>query len=193
MTQPSHYEARRASTALFAAMVTLSLASVASAQAARPTFVNGQAQIVPAFQDSAQWIRQELWVETEFDSDGDGKRDRMHVDVTRPAQTASEGLKVAVLYESSPYFAGTSGPRQSLWDVKQEVGAPPPVRTSQPEIRFQPVRPRISNSLVNQWVPPRLCGGPLGSTGHRIVPGLSHRRRRTRASCAQSRRRPRWW
>src|SRR5687767_12201316 len=66
-----------------------------------PVFANGQAQIVPGFADSAQWIREELWVETTFDSDGDGKRDRMHVDVTRPRQTATEGLKVPVVYESS--------------------------------------------------------------------------------------------
>ncbi len=115
---------------------------VAGAQAPErslPVFVNGQAQVVPAFQDSTRWIRQELWVETEFDSDGDGKRDRVHVDVTRPWQTDAEGLKVPVIYESSPYFAGTSGPRQFLWDVKQEVGAVPKPRTSQPEIPFQPV------------------------------------------------------
>ena len=118
-----------------------------------PVFVNGQAQVVPEFADSTQWIRQELWVETEFDSDGDGQRDRMHVDVTRPRQTETEGLKVPVIYESSPYFAGTSGPREYLWDVKQELGAPPPPRTSQPAITFAASRPRISNSQVMAWVP----------------------------------------
>ena len=118
-----------------------------------PVFANGQAQIVPGFQDSTQWIRQELWVETTFDSDGDGRRDRMHVDVTRPRQTDTEGLKVPVIYESSPYFAGTSGPREFLWDVKQEVGAPPPPRTSQPAIAFVSARSRISNSQVATWVP----------------------------------------
>ncbi|MCJ7629615.1 MAG: hypothetical protein MUO50_14660, partial [Longimicrobiales bacterium] len=46
---------------------------------AAPVFVDGQAQIVPAFGDSTQWIREELWVETEFDSDGDGRMDRVHV------------------------------------------------------------------------------------------------------------------
>jgi X-Pro dipeptidyl-peptidase len=117
-----------------------------------PIFVNGQAQIVPAFTDTAEWIRQELWVETEFDSDGDGKRDRMHVDVTRPGQTETEGLKVPVIYESSPYFAGVSGPRQFLWDVKQEVGAAPPPRTSQPPIAFIEARPRISSAQVTDWV-----------------------------------------
>ncbi len=118
-----------------------------------PVFVNGQAQVVPGFQDPGQWIRQELWVETSFDSDGDGRNDRMHVDVTRPRQTDTEGLKVAVVYESSPYFAGTSGARSFLWNVKQEVGEEPPPRASQPAVPFRAERPVISNSEVNNWVP----------------------------------------
>ena len=118
-----------------------------------PVFENGQAQIVDGFKDPASWIKQELWVETEFDSDGDGKKDRMHVDVTRPKQTDSEGLKVPVVFVSSPYFAGTSGPRNFLWDVNQEVDAAPPPRTSQPEIPFRASRPVISTSEINVWVP----------------------------------------
>ena len=120
---------------------------------AAPVFQDGLAQIVPAFQDSTAWIHQELWVETGFDTDGDGKPDRMHVDVTRQRQTDTEGLKVSVVYESSPYFSGTSGPRQNLWDVKQEVGATPTQRVHQPEIPFKAVNPRISNDLINEWVP----------------------------------------
>jgi X-Pro dipeptidyl-peptidase len=118
-----------------------------------PVFVDGQAQVVPGFQDETQWIRQTLWVETEFDSDGDGKHDRMFVDVTRPRQTDTEGLKVPVIYESSPYFAGTSGDRKFLWNVNQEVGAPPPPRTSQPEIPFKPTRTSVSTSQSTTWVP----------------------------------------
>ncbi len=125
----------------------------AAAQKSVPVFTNGQAQVVPGFADPALWIKERLWVETEFDSDGDGRKDRMHVDVTRPRQTDTEGLKVAVVYESSPYFAGTSGDRKYLWDVKQEVGAPPPPRTSQPPVAFKPDRTSISNAQVNEWVP----------------------------------------
>jgi X-Pro dipeptidyl-peptidase len=120
---------------------------------ARPVFVDGQAQIVPAFEDDSQWIRETLWVETEFDSDRDGRRDRVFVDVTRQRQTETGGLKVPVIYESSPYYAGTSGNRRFLWDVKQEVGAEPPPRTSQPAIAFQPDRSRVSTSHVRTWVP----------------------------------------
>jgi len=142
-----------AAAACLAAFTAITGAQPATSPPARPIFADGQAQIVPAFEDQGSWIRQTLWVETEFDSDGDGKPDRMFVDVTRPRQTDTEGLKVPVLYESSPYFAGTSGNRQFLWDVKQELGAPPPPRTSQPSIAFQPTRATVSNSLANTWVP----------------------------------------
>lgn len=137
------------------AAVTTLLSAQAAPQAgpAKPVFENGQAQIVPAFQDASQWIKQTLWVETSFDSDNDGKKDRVFVDVTRQKQTETEGLKVPIIYESSPYFAGTSGPRENLWDVKQEVGAEPPARVHQPAIAFQPVRPSVSNSQVSTWVP----------------------------------------
>jgi X-Pro dipeptidyl-peptidase len=130
-------------------------ASGLGTQPAQPVFENGQAQIVPAFEDREQWIRERLWVETEVDSDGDKTRDRVHVDVARPRQTETEGLKVPVVYESSPYFAGTSGNRNFLWNVNQELGADPPPRASQPEIEFRATRERISTGqgLVNTWVP----------------------------------------
>lgn len=136
-----------------AALSTVPAHTATAQDKSAPVFKDGMAQIVPGFADSTSWIRQELWVETGFDTDGDGKPDRMHVDVTRPRQTDTEGLKVSTVYESSPYFAGTSGPRQYLWNVKQEVDAPPTQREHQPEIPFKPVRPRISNDLINEWVP----------------------------------------
>ena len=49
-----------------------------------PVFKNGEAQIIDAFNTPNKWIRHDLWVATNFDTDGDGKKDRMHVSVTRP-------------------------------------------------------------------------------------------------------------
>jgi X-Pro dipeptidyl-peptidase len=118
-----------------------------------PVFVEGQAQIVPAFQDADRWIREELWVETEFDSDGDGDRDRVHVAVVRQEQTETEGLKVPVIYESSPYFAGTAPLDLGyFWNVRQEVGGPPPTRSPAPSVRTR-AQPGISGSQVATWVP----------------------------------------
>src|SRR5204862_509400 len=87
---------------------TAASASSEPAVPARPLFRDGQAQVVKAFEDPSGWVRESLWVETEFDSDGDGRRDRVFTDVTRPGQTEMEGLTVPVIYESSPYFAGTA-------------------------------------------------------------------------------------
>ena len=66
-----------------APLLLAALAPSALAQA-KPVFVDGEAQVVDAFK--SDWIQHDLWVETEFDSDGDGRPDRMHVDVTRPKQ-----------------------------------------------------------------------------------------------------------
>ncbi len=119
----------------------------------KPIFENGEAQIVPELADSANWIRHDLWVETEFDTDGDGKKDRMHVDVTRPRQTETEGLKLPVVYASSPYYAGTAGNVPGLfWDVKHELGASAPPRTHV-EVQRRGKRPIISNDEIMRWVP----------------------------------------
>ncbi len=117
-----------------------------------PHIVNGQAQVVSGFANPDSWIREDLWVETEFDSDGDGLLDRMYVAVTRPVQT-NFGLKLPVIYESSPYYAGTAGnDRDLFWNVKHELGeVPEPPRHT--EVVRKGERPILSNSQINTWVP----------------------------------------
>lgn len=123
------------------------------AEKAKPVIENGEAQVVEAFSDPSKWIRHDLWVETEFDSDGDGELDRMHVDVTRPEQTESEGLKLPVIYESSPYYAGTASLGKGIfWDVQHELGEPGKPR-KHPNVTRVGERPIISNSQVRTWVP----------------------------------------
>ena len=118
-----------------------------------PRFADGMAEIVPAFAEQKDWIREFLWVETEFDSDQDGKKDRVFVNVTRQKQTQTAGLRVPVIYHSSPYFAGTSDGVSDLWDVRQEVGAVSPARTKHPNVKYDPKRTVISNSMIREWVP----------------------------------------
>jgi X-Pro dipeptidyl-peptidase len=139
---------------IFVLLITLSGQSQQNVEKTKvPVVVDGKAQVIPAFEDHDSWIRHDLWVETEFDSDGDGKLDRMHVDVTRPSQTDTEGLKLPVIYASSPYYAGTASGRQWLWDVRQELNSEPPERRHAPVPKARINRPIISNSEVEAWVP----------------------------------------
>jgi X-Pro dipeptidyl-peptidase len=124
-----------------------------STEKATPVFKDGEAQIVEAFKDSEKWIRHDLWVETEFDTDGDGEPDRMHVSVTRPEQTDTEGLKLPIIYVSSPYFAGVAADAPgTMWDVNIELGGTAKERFH-PDVTRRGQRPIISNSHLRKWVP----------------------------------------
>jgi len=130
-----------------------SIGNAQSTEKATPIFKNGEAQIVEAFTTPSEWLRHDLFVETEFDTDGDGKLDRMHVSVTRPKQTESEGLKLPIIYVSSPYFAGVAPNVDGLfWDVKHELGEMAKPRVH-PEVTRIGERPIISNSHIKKWVP----------------------------------------
>lgn len=114
---------------------------------------DGMAQIVPLFADTTTWVLERLWVETEMDSDGDGRLDRVHVSVVRPLVAEAEGYTLPVIYETSPYYAGTASIGDILWDVEHELYTEPPPRGPQPWVAHQPNRTRISNSHVATWVP----------------------------------------
>lgn len=118
-----------------------------------PVIKDGEAQIVEAFNTPDQWIRHDLWVETEFDTDGDGKLDRMHVSVTRPYQTETEKLKLPVIYETSPYYSGVAADVKGiLWDVRHELGEDAPTPRIHPEVQRTGTRPIIANTLINDWI-----------------------------------------
>lgn len=135
------------------ALLSLVLFSPALFSQVGPVFKDGEAQIVPEFNNKKSWIREDLWVETEFDTDGDGVLDRMYVDVTRPAITDSIDLKLPVIYESSPYYSGVQGNTPgAFWDVRHELGEKAGPRASSP-VQRTGERPIISNSEIDRWVP----------------------------------------
>lgn len=152
MTQTLSRRAGVAAALTLVCAASLGAQAPAAAPRAAPVFANGMAQVVPTFADSAQWIRHNLWVETDFDSDRDGRNDRVHVAVTRPRQTETEGLKVPVVYGSSPYYAGVAR-TFAFWDVRQELGDPSPPRGPMAAPAHDSTRTRISNQLVRTWVP----------------------------------------
>ncbi len=117
-----------------------------------PIFEEGEAQVVPEFK--SDWIQHDLFVESEFDSDGDGKLDRMHVSVTRPQQTDTQGLKVPVIYQSSPYYSGTGSTSEDyMWSPRQDLNSLPPKHELPPDIPQTAKRPRLAGDHIGEWVP----------------------------------------
>ena len=103
-----------------ATVVVLPLVAVnAAADPVRePVFVDGQAQ--PVY-DPSDVVREDVWVEAGVDSDHDGVEDVVHVEIVRPRET-EEGLRVPVVYQASPYFAG--GNPVTNHDVDRELYVP---------------------------------------------------------------------
>jgi X-Pro dipeptidyl-peptidase len=123
-----------------------------TAAGSKPVFVDGLAQVVEAFK--SDWVQHDLFVETEFDSDQDGKVDRVHVSVTRPNPTQTEGLKVPVIYQSSPYYAGMgSTSPEHMWSPRQNLNSPPPKHATPPAIPQESKRPRLNGEHLAEWVP----------------------------------------
>ena len=125
---------------------------VASAEPkpAVPTFSNGLAQAVFST-NPADWHSGEAWVQAPFDSDGDHRQDRIHVDFTAPGEVVSDGLKVPVIFEDSPYYAGTAD-EYSNWGVDHELGFPPAFRPLAPFWTAFNTSPTISTRFENPWV-----------------------------------------
>lgn len=127
-----------------------------------PVFENGEAQIVPAFSDEEQWIHEEVWVETTFDSDVDGRLDRMHVIITRPLQTKTEQLKLPVIYQTSPYYGLKIGTllkqamrplsKKYFWKVKHELGEAPKTH-KHPKLRTRKKPPFAAKYINKSWLP----------------------------------------
>jgi X-Pro dipeptidyl-peptidase len=105
---------------LLLALATLPLTVVAAeaADPPGPVFTGGQAQ--PVF-DPADVVREDVWVTAPVDSDHDGQDDLVHAQVVRPRAT-QQGLKVPVVYQASPYYAG--GNDIANHDVDVELYAP---------------------------------------------------------------------
>ena len=125
--------------------------SAPAPEPAVPTFVGGLSQAVFSA-NAADWYSGEVWVQAPFDSDNDGKRDRIHADFTAPREVVTDGLKVPVIFEDSPYYAGTAS-QYSNWAVGHELGVPPSSRPATAFWAAGDTSPTISTRYESTWVP----------------------------------------
>ena len=115
-----------------------------------PIIKDGMVMPVTEFADTAQMVKQRVWVETNFDSDRDGKMDRVHADIVRPGAAEKAGLKVPIIMLASPYIGPTNNPAN--WNVEHELGVPGPKRTDVPKRAFME-NPPLRVGYATQWVP----------------------------------------
>jgi len=104
--------------------------------------------------DLAEAVEETLWVQTSVDSDLDGKNDRVRVQLSRPAETESEGIKVPVIFEQSPYRSNVGGGVNHNVDfsVMPQEGIQP--RRPFGSSSARPVgKPNLPGSLDDYWVP----------------------------------------
>lgn len=150
--------------ALFALSVALPLAAVATPAAAAPAARTGPTPpswlkladgvSTPQF-DLANAIEETLFVQTTVDSDLDGKNDRVRVRLSRPGETESQGIKVPVIFEHSPYRYNTGGGDNHPVDfsvLPQEGIQPKAALATGTPIGARP-EPDLPGSLDNYWVP----------------------------------------
>ncbi|WP_163572475.1 CocE/NonD family hydrolase [Fodinicola feengrottensis] len=90
--------------AVLASLLALTLSPVATfaAPGVLPYVHGTSTEPVYSYQNA---IRESVWVQTPNDSDKDGKPDRVRVDIVRPREAASTGVKVPVILEASPYYS----------------------------------------------------------------------------------------
>lgn len=107
---------------------------------------------VPQF-DLANAVEETLFVQTEVDSDLDGVRDRVRVRLSRPGETETQGIKVPVVFEHSPYRYNTGGGVNHNVDfsvLPQEGIQPSAARAGGTAAA---PRADLPGSLDNYWVP----------------------------------------
>ncbi|NUT33757.1 MAG: CocE/NonD family hydrolase [Hamadaea sp.] len=78
----------------------------AGGSASRGSTTSSVTRSAPVY-DYAAAIRERISVEVPLDSDEDGARDRVAVDVIRPAEAAAAGVDVPVIIQASPYYASS--------------------------------------------------------------------------------------
>lgn len=93
-----------------------------------PVFKDGMAQPVFPFTDgkdrdgydpkTSQIVRCCVYVETDYDMDGDGKRDRIKVFVQVPRSAAEGNFRAASIFEARPYSAGI---QEDAYDHMKQV------------------------------------------------------------------------
>ena len=146
---------------LFALAVGLPLAVVTPAEAAPaghgpmpPPWLKLENGVSAPQFDLANAVEETLFVQTTVDSDLDGRNDRVRVKLSRPGETETQGIKVPVIFEHSPYRynQGDAANHNVDFSVLPQEGIQPKVAASGAPMGARP-EPDLPGNLDDYWVP----------------------------------------
>lgn len=84
-----------------------------------PQFVYFNGKSLPVF-DTSKIIREVVYIESDLDTDHDGKKDLLQATVFRPFET-NKNLRVPILYTANPYWGGTNDVDDHLHSVDENL------------------------------------------------------------------------
>ncbi|MDX2971125.1 Xaa-Pro dipeptidyl-peptidase [Kribbella solani] len=70
-----------------------------------PQHVDTRTKSTQPVYDYSDAIRESVYVDTDLDTDSDGKNDVIAVDIVRPSEPALTGVKIPVIMDASPYYS----------------------------------------------------------------------------------------
>ncbi|RIV39185.1 Xaa-Pro dipeptidyl-peptidase [Micromonospora radicis] len=122
-----------------------------------PGIVVSDGMTQPVF-SLADAIEERVYVETPLDTDHDGRPDRVAIDISRPRETATDGFKVPVIFEHSPYRKGTWGsvpyPSVLVDELPQsQVTHPSDRRSAEVTVQRAVAKANLPGQLDDYYVP----------------------------------------
>ncbi|MCT4353257.1 Xaa-Pro dipeptidyl-peptidase [Streptomyces sp. Je 1-79] len=109
---------------------TLAVAATAALMSALVPQAGAADQAAPGVRESrpvysyGDAVRESVWVDTGLDGDGDGRADRVAVDIVRPREAAASGRKIPVIMDASPYYACCGRGNESQKKTYDAAGNP---------------------------------------------------------------------
>ncbi|MGS2617167.1 Xaa-Pro dipeptidyl-peptidase [Micromonospora sp. LZ34] len=141
------------------ALVLSAAPAAAAAQPAAstpPGIVVSDGMTQPVF-SLADAIEERVYLQTSVDTDHDGRRDRVAIDISRPRETATQGFKVPVIFEHSPYRKNVWGdvpyPSVLVDELPQNGLTRSGLRTRDVETQRAVAKANLPGSLDDYYVP----------------------------------------
>lgn len=133
-------------------------------------FLNGKS--LPVF-DTSKVIREVVYVESDLDTDNDGRSDLLQVTIFRPCE--SQKMAVPALYTASPYFGGIIANEKRNHNVDENLSDATKWTDPQyvPSNQVAAKKPTGANSLANQAVENAVGKSSYGLNEYMLARGFA--------------------